>query len=121
MTTSNPLALKKAATVAATAWLAMIDAGEYAESWNGTSQQFQKVVSKREWVQKLTAVRAPLGSLVSRKVSKSTYKTSLPGAPDGQYVVLRFASSFTHKRSAIETIVMSLDQAKWKVAGYFIR
>jgi hypothetical protein len=70
----------------------------------------------------LQASRAPLGKLISRNIKSAVYKTSLPGAPDGQYVVIQFESSFEHKKSAIETVTPSLgDDGQWRASGYFIR
>ena len=50
------------------------------------------------------------------------YQTSLPGAPDGQYVVIQFKTSFENKRSAVETVtpMFGKDQ-RWRVSGYYIR
>jgi hypothetical protein len=49
------------------------------------------------------------------------YRTSLPGAPDGEYVVMQFNTSYTQKKSAVETVTMVLDKdGKWHVAGFFI-
>ena len=48
--------------------------------------------------------------------------TSLPGAPDGQYVVIQFKSSFTNKKTTIETVTPMLDKdGKWRVSGYYIK
>ncbi len=48
--------------------------------------------------------------------------TSLPGAPDGQYVVIQYESSFEHKKSAIETVTPSQGaDGHWRVSGYFIK
>jgi hypothetical protein len=48
--------------------------------------------------------------------------TSLPGAPDGEYVVIQFMSSFENKRFAIETVTPMKDKdAKWRVSGYYMR
>jgi hypothetical protein len=70
----------------------------------------------------LQATRAPLGKVVSRRVQSAVYKTSLPGAPDGQYVVIRYESSFEHKKSAIETVTPSLgEDGQWRISGYYIR
>ncbi|MBM4320898.1 MAG: DUF4019 domain-containing protein, partial [Deltaproteobacteria bacterium] len=55
------------------------------------------------------------------KLKSARYQTSLPGAPDGEYVVIQFESSFENKRSAIETITPMLDSGKWRVSGYFIK
>jgi hypothetical protein len=47
---------------------------------------------------------------------------SLPGAPDGEYVVIQFATSFENKKSAIETVTPMLDSdGEWRVSGYFIK
>ena len=113
---------KKDALIAAESWLAMIDKGEYAESWKEAAEYFKTAVPEDKWVHSLTAVRKPLGKLISRKAKSETYKTSLPGAPDGKYVVIQFKTSFEHKKSAIETVTPMLDKGgKWRVAGYFIR
>jgi hypothetical protein len=50
------------------------------------------------------------------------YKTSLPGAPDGEYVVIQFGTSFENKKTAIETVTPMLDKdGKWRVSGYYIK
>ena len=70
----------------------------------------------------LRATRTPLGQTVSRKVRSAVYKTSLPGAPDGEYVVIQYTTSFEHKQSAVETVTTSKgSDGVWRVAGYFIR
>jgi hypothetical protein len=70
----------------------------------------------------MQAVRKPLGKLVSRKVKSTSYKTFFPGAPDGQYVVIEFETSFENKKSAIETVTPMMDNdGKWRVSGYYIK
>ena len=73
-------------------------------------------------MQKVRAARGPLGKVASRKLKSAQYKTSLPGAPDSKYVVIQYDTSFENKRSAVETIVPTLDKdGQWRVSGYFIR
>jgi hypothetical protein len=113
---------EKAATEAANHWLSVVDAGSYAASWQAAAPAFKIAVLKDQWAQMLQANRAPLGRVISRTLKSATYKTSLPGAPDGKYVVIQYESSFEHKQSAIETITPSLgDDGQWRVSGYFIR
>jgi hypothetical protein len=70
----------------------------------------------------MQAFRKPLGRTISRKLKNKTYATSLPGAPDGEYVVIQYQTRFEHKASAIETITPMLDEdGKWRVSGYFIK
>jgi hypothetical protein len=112
----------KAATAAATAWLAIVDAGKYADSYKKASSFFQEKITEAKWVEALTGVRKPLGALVSRKVKAAKYATSLPGAPAGEYVVIVFDTSFKEKKGALETVTPMLDKdKKWHVSGYFIK
>jgi hypothetical protein len=63
-----------------------------------------------------------LGAVISRKLKSAEYTTQLPGAPDGQYVVLRYESGFEHKSSAIETVTPALDKdGKWRVCLYTVK
>ncbi|WP_225073348.1 DUF4019 domain-containing protein [Desulfuromonas sp. CSMB_57] len=111
-----------AAIAAAEQWLAMVDAGRYAASWQEAAGLFRDAVIQDHWVHSLNAVRKPLGRLVSRKVQSKTYTTALPGAPDGEYVVIRFETSFANKQRAIETVTPMMDNdGIWRVSGYYIR
>jgi len=50
------------------------------------------------------------------------YTTTLPGAPDGEHVVIQFDSSFTNKKTAVETITPMFDKdGVWRVSGYYIK
>jgi hypothetical protein len=103
-------------------WLALVDAGYYGESWDAAAQYFKNAVPKDHWEHSLNAVRKPLGNLVTRKLTSAKYATSLPGAPDGEYVVLQFETAFQNKMSAIETVTPMLDKdGKWRVSGYYIK
>jgi hypothetical protein len=107
---------------AAEAWLALVDGGKYAESWDGAAAFFRRAITRDAWVGSLRSVRAPLGKLEQRKLQSAQYATGLPGAPAGQYVVLQFATRFANKPSAVETVTPMLDpDGKWRVSGYYIR
>ena len=115
-------ATEQLAQNSAEAWLALVDSGKYAESWDEAAQLFKAAVSKEEWEHMLHATRDPLGKTLSRKILSATYTTSLPGVPDGEYVVIKYNTSFEHKQSAVETITPMLDKdGIWKVSGYFIK
>ena len=106
----------------AEAWLALIDSGKYADSWQEASQYFKNAVTKEKWESAMHGNREPLGKLVSRKLRSAQYTTALPGAPDGEYVVIQYDSSFEHKQTAVETITPMLDKdGKWRASGYFIK
>jgi hypothetical protein len=103
-------------------WLALVDSGKYAESWQECAQIFQASVTKEQWQSALRASRDPLGKLLWRKLKGATYTKNLPGAPDGEYVVIHYESSFEHKQAAVETVTPMLDKdGKWRVSGYYIK
>jgi len=106
----------------AESWLALVDSGKYAESWQEAAPVFKAAVTKEQWQSVLRGSRDPLGKMLSRKLKSATYTTTLPGAPDGEYVVIQYESGFEHKQSAVETVTPMLDKdGKWKVSGYYIK
>jgi uncharacterized protein DUF4019 len=103
-------------------WLAQVDSGKYADSWQESSSMFRARVSREKWQSMVGPVRDPLGKVASRKLKSATYTKTLPGAPDGEYVVIQYETSFEHKQSAVETITPMLDKdGKWRVSGYYIK
>ena len=107
---------------AAQSWLNQIDSGKYASSWKDASAYFRGALTEKGWVDALNGARKPLGKLVSRNLSKSQTAQSLPGAPDGNYVVMQFETSFENKKNAVETVTfMQEKDGMWKAAGYYIK
>jgi hypothetical protein len=103
-------------------WLSLTDRGQYEQSWSDAASLFRAAISSADWAQSLKAARSPLGQLKSREVSSATFSRTLPGAPDGEYVVFKFSTSFENKASAIETVTVMKDQDEaWRVAGYYIK
>jgi hypothetical protein len=113
---------EKAATSAAQTWLATIDKGDYARSWQEASSLFRNAVTEDKWKSSLDTVRKPLGKLTSRTVKKAQFATSLPGAPDGQFVVVQFDTAFENQKAVAETVTFMLEKdGQWRAAGYFIK
>ncbi len=107
---------------ASNAWLAVIDAAKYDDSWERACVYFKGVVAKEQWVRQIAGVRGPLGSVRSREVTSSEYTTKLPGAPDGEYVVIQYRTSFENKANAVETVTPMRDpDGVYRVSGYYIR
>lgn len=102
-------------------WLELIDAGDYAASWREAATLFRQQLTENQWVDTVSAARTPFGSLVSRELQNAEYSTTLPGAPEGEYVVLTFEAEYENMASAIETVTPMMDDGEWRVAGYYIR
>lgn len=113
---------EKTAIGVSDAWLQLVDAGEYDKSWDEAAAYFKTAVPKEQWQNTIEAVRKPLGNVMTRSVKSAKYSTSLPGAPDGEYVVIQYEASFENKKSAIETVTpMKDNDGKWRVSGYYIK
>ena len=113
---------EKQAVAAAEAWLQLVDGGQYAESWDEAATIFKGAITREQWEQALRNVRSPLGKLVNRNLLGAKYVTELPGAPDGQYVVIQYKTDYENKQGIVETITPMLDKDQtWRVSGYYIK
>ena len=108
--------------VTARAWLSLIDQGNYLESWKESAPFFQRAITETNWEISLSTFRKPLGAVLSRELKSAQSQMQMPGAPDGQYVVMQFETSFANKKSAVETLTVRPKQdEQWKVSGYYIK
>ena len=103
-------------------WLGFIDDGNYSKGWDKAAGMFKALVNKEQFKGSVGPVRRPLGKLISRKVKLKNYTKQVPGAPDGEYVIIEFDTSFENKKASVETVVMMLDtNSQWRMSGYYIR
>jgi hypothetical protein len=110
------------AVQAAESWLAIVDGADYGRSWTEAAAYFRGAVPREQWEGQIAGVRGPLGAVQSRTVRSATPATTLPGAPDGSYVVIEFETSFANKANAIETVTPMQEQdGTWRVSGYYVR
>lgn len=110
------------AQAAAEQWLALVDASDYEKSWQQAGTAFKSAITAQRWAQVCAAARTPLGTVRSRSSQGIEPSATLPGMPDGQYATLKFAATFEHKASAIETVTLILEpDSQWRIVGYFIQ
>ena len=120
--TQNQQPPEKIAQQAAESWLELVDSDKYDESWNEVASAFKAAISKEDWKAAIQAARNPLGKKKTRKLKEATYTKSIEGAPEGEYVVLQYESSFEKQDQVTESVTPMLDKdGKWRVSGYFIR
>ncbi len=110
-----------AAQASAEKWLGLIDDGAYSKAWEQCAQLFRERVTREQWVSSLPTTRAPFGAVKSRKVDAAAFKPYLPGAPDGEYVTVRFLTNFEKKESAEELVTLAFEDGLWRPTGYSIR
>ena len=107
---------------AARDWLALTDADKAAESFDAAGKQFKNAMTRDGWVDALKKARDPFGKMEQRTVLSTTFATSFPGAPDGNYAIVLFRTSFAKKTDASETVTLEREaDGAWRVVGYFIR
>jgi hypothetical protein len=109
------------AIAGAVQWLKVTDAENYDKAWMYASEYLKNAVPKDVFKERLQGVRSPLGSMKKRVMDAAQYATSLPGSPDGEYVVIKFKTEFEKKTNAVETLISKKEDSQWKIAGYYIK
>ena len=103
-------------TEAARQWLALVDAGNWKDSFAATAGSFQTLNTLDMWVSASEGGRVPLGRVLSRRLSG---EESIPAPPHG-YQLVRFRTDFAGKAGATETLSLAREGGSWRVAGYII-
>lgn len=107
---------------AAESWLAIVDSGRYGDSWDSAAELFKQTIPRLRWETSVQGVRESLGIVIARKIRSMTYARVLPGAPEGEYVVIQFDTRFESRPLTVETVTpMKEKDGTWKVSGYVIR
>lgn len=107
---------KRDATTVGKAWLALVDAERYGESWDQAATIFKDKVARDQWTAMARGVRSGLGKLKQRTFQSSSFTE----AEGGQFVVLLWSSSFASMPTATEQVTMAFDDGAWRCAGYFV-
>lgn len=108
------------AQAAAIAWLALVDSVQYEKSWSEASPLLRNHVDQDAWASQLSNLRTPIGKLESRTLSSAEYQETLPGVPDGQYVLFIFDSAFEEAKMQAEIVVVAIgEDSVWRVIGYY--
>jgi hypothetical protein len=111
-----------AAETAATAWLAQVDAGKYADSWTSAATAFKQAVTQEKWQDAVKRVRDQVGALKSRTKASAAPMTNPPGAPAGEYVIFQYSATFEQRATATETVTAVRDaDGSWRIVGYFVQ
>jgi hypothetical protein len=112
---------ERAAQRQALGFLGYLDKGRFADSYAYTGMLIRAQVDRASFSSQVEKARAGTGALLTRELMDATYATSVPGAPEGQYVVLHYHSSFADKQEAVETLTLAFAKGYWRVSGYYIK
>ena len=112
---------EQAAERQALGFLGYLDHGRYADSYAYTGMLIRAQLDRDSFAKQLEKARAGTGALLSRELIDAGYATTVPGAPEGQYVVLHYSASFANRQEAVETMTLAFAKGYWRVSGYYIK
>lgn len=110
-----------AAVTEAQQWVQLVDAGDYSQSWEAAARTFRSVVTVEQWIEAIGSVRKKFGINTGRELSAATFTKTLPGAPEGEYVVIQYSADFAERSDVVETLTVVREDGKWKTVGYFMK
>jgi hypothetical protein len=103
---------------AAQAWIALVDAGQYQQSWTEAGRLFQRTTTADAWARDAATIRQRTGSSLRRELITDTDVTDPPGVPAGEYFRIRYE---TECASGIirETVLLVQEAGRgWRVVRY---
>jgi len=107
------------AQAAANAWLASFDTGDGADNWLQSASIFKERVRQDDWQKRVDDQRTQFGRLKTRTLKGMEFTRQLENAPDGEYFVLRYLSTYAKKDPVVEILVPTRDRdGNWKIANY---
>jgi len=115
------LAEEEAAQRQALGFLGYLDHGRYADSYAYTGMLIRATNDRDSFALQIKKARAGTGALQSRSLIDASFATSVPGAPEGQYVLLHYEASFANRPEVVETLTLDFARGYWRVSGYYIK
>lgn len=113
---------EEAAREAAESWLELLDAEDFAKTWEEAASFFQESIGEDEWVQQVTTIRQQTGEVEDRDYVASESETDPDGVPEGEYVNIQYQSEFGTAGAAAEVVVLVHEEERgWRVVGYFLQ
>ncbi|MGM0834031.1 MAG: DUF4019 domain-containing protein [Pseudomonadota bacterium] len=109
------------AEAAALAWLESIDNDEIEQAWETSSPLLKTPLSPNMLRRIIELARHEFGPVESRRKVQVSHYQSMPGAPDGDYMVFIFHTRFENKARGIETVTPHLENGEWRVSGYYVQ
>jgi Protein of unknown function (DUF4019) len=112
---------ERAAERQALGFVGYLDHGRYADSYAYTGMLIRSQLDRAAFAKQIEKARADTGAMLTRNLIDVSYNTTLPGAPEGQYVLLHYGASFANRQQAVETVTLAFAKGYWRVVGYYIK
>jgi len=102
-------------------FLGYLDQGRYADSYAYTGMLIRTQVDRAKFAVQIEKARTGTGVMQARELMDANYSTTVAGAPEGQYVVLHYHTSFANRPDTVETLTLAFAKGYWRVSGYYIK
>lgn len=100
-------------------WLTLMDQLQYGATWDEGGALLKDVITRPQWIAAMKAIRRPLGYVSARKLVNQELLKGLPNGTKGEFVKMRFQTSFQAKSSATETLLLMPNvRGDWLVISY---
>jgi hypothetical protein len=113
---------EKLAEAAASKWLALVDAGKSAESWQALAAAPREAMGQWKWKFGFATAQREFGAFRDRKLRSAAFTTKSPGGRAGEFVLLQYDTESTNKGRVVEKLTVMRDtDGEWRVADYTVR
>jgi len=112
---------EQAAQRQALGFLGYLDHGRFADSYAYTGMLIRSQLDREAFASQVEKARAGTGAVQARELIDAGYSTTVAGAPEGQYVVLHYHSSFVNRPDTVETLTLAMAKGYWRVDGWYIK
>ncbi len=102
-------------------FLGYLDQGRFADSYAYTGMLIRTQIDRAKFAAQIEKTRTGTGALQMRALLDANYSTTVAGAPEGQYVVLHYHTSFANRPDTVETLTLAFAKGYWRVSGYYIK
>ncbi len=102
-------------------WVSLLDEAKWELSWQAAGAIFRAQLTVEDWTKMISGVRDNLGLVLSRSHIGTRRISDLKSVPKLEHIELQFQTEFNNKAEALETIVLTSEDGRWNVNGYFIR
>jgi len=103
-------------------WINLIDQHQFAASWLEASGLVKDITTRKQWAAAMKETRSELGTVNARKVSSHQTAKELPGGTKGNFMIIKYETSYSRKPNMVETITLMTEGrlGLWKVVSYKI-
>ncbi len=114
---------EKAAATASGAWLAIVDAGRYGESWDAAAATFRQALTKPQWIGRASRRCARRSASWCRAGSSAaSSRRGCPGRRRASTWSSSTTADFEKAKGMTETVTPMKDpDGTWRVSGYYIK